>query len=741
MSIRGWAPGRLVDQPRGMWQSLKNRRNGVPARASDMQNARIRFGTVRTRAGTSAVFASIAKVTGMFNWIEPSGTNVVIYQRGVGIFSYDQASATSTTLANGVVGRAPSVAPFDVWAYIAAFDTSNIGVIAASVYDGVNVDLAFRGPPTVTAWTAVDGGTGQCTQGLHYLGFVYQNRTGYSGVPVTGIDYTISAATNASPSVITATGNNLFTGQVVSIASALGNTAINGTALTVIVGTPGSTFTLTDANGNPVNGNGAYTGGGILTSPMQINLAAGQRQANISVSLPALTDGGADANGAVQSTLFLIGTRADNPAIWYFLGSYDRTGQIGEQPVPHNAPVTLNFVFSLSDEDIAAALAGDTAQDNFLFLAEKDNNFPFFPSFVVAYGNRMCYGVGSILYVSDQQNPQQIAADRNAVQMLNQRSLGYAFPLAGNTGLYLTGDRWTSYVTDNNDIPATWSPPVTVSTTLGAPFPNCVCSDTGGPWAWVVTEAGPYLFDGNYGLNPLTYLISGYDELGAPIGWKRVNWSAAYAIKIADDVQNLKLYIAAPLDGATEPNYLFVIDYRLGKAFDSVDLSLDVFTPQAFSSIAVVKEYATGLSNLWLGPGAAGNVTRFDVSTHNDQGAAIDGYWTSGLARGPNIVSSMIRVGAMDIWARGNAPLDTDGNPTFLVTLFGPDGQAQVPITLLSTQGVPAALVERPGLTYMSKFDVNQIEDYYVQFRTNSVDAWMELSAFRTYEKQDLFNR
>ena len=192
--------------------------------------------------------------------------------------------------------------------------------------------------------------------------------------------------------------------------------------------------------------------------------------------------------------------------------------------------------------------------------------------------------------------------------------------------------------------------------------------------------------------NQLAYLISGFDEQRqADFGWKRVNWAAAYAIQIKDDVQNLKLYIAAPLDGATVCNAMFVVDYRLGMTFDSVDISIDVFNPTVFSSIAVVKEQATGLSNLWIGPAAAGEVARFDVTTPNDQGAAINSYWTSGLVRGQGqIGTSMMRVSAaMDIWARGTAPL-VAGTPSFSINLIGPDGVQTVPITLLTTsQGVP----------------------------------------------------
>lgn len=741
MSVRDFSPGITVSGPRGGWISLANRRTGTAQRASAIQNMRVRYGTVHTRPGTTRVFDSVDKVTGMFNWIEPDGTNLVFYQDGSSINTYLQATDTKATILTGLTTtRAPSFAPLDVWTYFSGFDTSGNGTIQARVFDGVNLDKAFRGSPTINGWTAVDAGPGQCTAGQHFIGFVYQNRTGYAGIPVTAVVYPITATSNANPDVITAPGNNLQTGQQVTIAGALGDTAINGQRIVTVV-TPGSTFTLTDTALTPIAGNGAHTGGGTVSNPIQVTLNAGLRQINVSVDFPAQPDGGTDAKGKVQATLFLIATRSDNPAIWYFIPSDPQTGQIGEQPVPLNTPVTLNFVFSLSDEDIATSLSGDTAQANFLFTAQDaDGNGPFNPDFVVAYGNRMCYGNGTVLWVSDIGFPQQIGADTNQVRMQNQKKIAVAFQLPGNTNIYLTGDFWTGYTTDNNDSPSTWPQPIGVSDALGAKFPNLVCAATGGNWAWIVTEGGPYLFDGAYGLMPLTYLFAGKDINQQPIGWSRVNWNAAYAIQVQDDVKNLKLYIAAPLDGATECTHLFCIDYRQGKTFETCDISLDKFAWGNFSSIAVVKEYSTGLSNLWTGPAAAGSVVRFNPDDHNDLGQAIDGYWKSGLAKGKNITSAMVRVGAMDIWAHGNAPL-VNGVPTFLVTLFGPDNVQSVLVTLLSHQGIPAALTEAPGLTYMSKFDISKINDWQVEFRTNSVGAYFELSSFRGYEKADLFNR
>lgn len=820
MSIRGFAPGKTIESPRGAWASLTNRRKGVPSRSSEMQNMRVRYGTVHTRPGTSSVFPTLDKVTGMFNWITPGGDNLLLYQDGPAIYSYRQQDNTSVQLVGSLANRAPSFTTHDVWAYFCGYDTAGNGAFQARVFDGVNIDVAFRAAPILTGWATADSGPGLCTQGTHFFGLVYQNRNGYAGKPVTGISYPITATSQAPALVVTATsntspdiltvpghtfvegnhvrgvgatgdtaiignfivtnvvganleltaidgtpvagngvytgggtlqgpavvlapGNNIQTGQQVSVAGALGDTAINGVSVATVVVTA-NTFSLTDLQGGPVISNGVYAGGGVLTNSIQIDLtAAGPRQITVQVTIPGFADGGMSANGGIQATMFLIMTRADNPNLWYFIPNDTQTGQIGELPVALNTVFTGKFIVNLSDEDIASQLAGDTAQANFFFLTQDENgNGPFLPNFVGVYGQRTIYGAGTTLYASDIDNPQQIAADTNAVRLPNQRYIAMAFQLAGNTGLYVTGDRWLGYVTDNNDSPSTWAPPVNVSDALGAPLPNCVCFKVGGNWAWIVTEGGPYLFDGAFGEQPLTYLVSGYDETRAPIGWNRVNWQANYAIQITDDVNNLKLYVGVPLDGATECNYMFCIDYRAGKTFDTCDISLDVFNPQMFSALGIVKNFFTGLAELWIGPTAvASTMNRLDVAALNDVGGAIDNYWTSGLARGTEISSSMIRVGGMDIWARGNAPLDANGNATYQITLFGPDGVESVDIELMTTNGVAAALIERPGIKYMSQFDINQIENYFCRFRTNALGAWQELSGFCAYEKQDLFNR
>ena len=79
---------------------------------------------------------------------------------------------------------------------------------------------------------------------------------------------TITAATNASPIVITATGHGFATNDIITIAGVTGNTAANGTF--TITKVDNDTFSL-----NSSTGNGAYVSGGTARSAYTITLPNG----------------------------------------------------------------------------------------------------------------------------------------------------------------------------------------------------------------------------------------------------------------------------------------------------------------------------------------------------------------------------------------------------------------------------------------------------------------------------------
>ena len=94
----------------------------------------------------------------------------------------------------------------------------------------------------------------------------------------------------------------------------------------------------------------------------------------------------------------------------------------------------------------------------------------------------------------------------------------------------------------------------------------------------------------------------------------------------------------------------------------------------------------------------------------------------------------MIRVGALDIWARG-----TTGAPGVIV-VAGPDDVISVTPELQSTVGTLTTLSPNPGITYIAKLDLNFINNYTVRFGTTAGHNY-ELSGFMAYAKKSLANR
>ncbi len=110
----------------------------------------------------------------------------------------------------------------------------------------------------------------------------------------------ITAASNATPIVITATAHGYANGDTVIIKGVLGNTAANGKF--IVANVTANTFELTNFDtGANVAGNGAYTSGGFAIN-MSINefLSDIPGGARISTSGAIATGTRAIANGAFQ---------------------------------------------------------------------------------------------------------------------------------------------------------------------------------------------------------------------------------------------------------------------------------------------------------------------------------------------------------------------------------------------------------------------------------------------------------
>lgn len=673
MSVRGWAPGKEVLEPRGMWSAVAQKRAGNPSRASYCQNVRFAPGGVRTRPGTQYVLptpmgasfqiakglsignlgagwlffnlvgtqlrfgtlnSAVAFCVAPFDYLSPTLASFP----GVPVFK-DALSGTPYTI---------SVAYFNNFAYIASSDRGGNGVAPCMIADktGAVVDVAF------SSWMLYRSGL--------------QSGGGFGATfTVIGSGYTTPGAATYALVLQTATGH---------------------LAAPAVLSAPN-----------------------ISTSSM--------------IRADFLIPPGFSIYGS--GTVYLLKNRIDNPNAWYWIPNDPISGTIGEVPyVPSTSgsSVTITFFMNISDANMAASL--DSANDQFDNVQQTKYptlTGPFKPSFVVLYGKRMCYGVGNNLYVSDVNDPQALALDRNLVESPKQLKLGFAFPLQGSTDLYLTGEKWLGRVTDNGDIPATWPPPILMSETIGAPYPGCVCYRTAGGYAWLATDAGVFLFSGQLGDKPVTFLIQ--DQ------WARVNWNSAVAIEMEDDIENRILYVAVPLDGSTEVNAIFCIDYTNGLTFEQVDISLDLYAFDPIYSVSAGPD-EQGIERVWFGSDR-GSLRMQNAANTNDAFGYITSIWESGLLRNPgDFASRMVRVGGMDLWMRGGGNLTT--------TVYGPDKIKSVSPVLLTTSGALTVLTPTPGIMYQQKFDFARIENYSVRFQ---VTSWFEMSSFTVYSRPDLFNR
>lgn len=189
MSVRGWVSKQVL-RPRGAWTVNSRTRVGSASRASEARNCR--FSTefdADIREGTSSVFTSSGKVGSLFNWISPAD-NHLIYLDGATAKRRKLSDGTTDNLVAGLTAtRALSCSDLGPRLYFCGFTTAGLGTTECRVYDGSytsgvpNVDKAFAGPLTFSAFTPSDGGAGECTKGTHRIGFVFQSRSGFAGKP------------------------------------------------------------------------------------------------------------------------------------------------------------------------------------------------------------------------------------------------------------------------------------------------------------------------------------------------------------------------------------------------------------------------------------------------------------------------------------------------------------------------------------------------------------------------------
>lgn len=144
-------------------------------------------GAAKTRLGFSQAVNTNEAITSMFNWISSLGDLLVYYRSSDNaVRLLDIAAVTptaSTVIAGNLLGHAASYADAGARLYLSFFDSDGIGASGARVISYQSAafvsDLCFQPPIIYDPGAPSEPTTGTITQGLHYLGYRIEYRSGF----------------------------------------------------------------------------------------------------------------------------------------------------------------------------------------------------------------------------------------------------------------------------------------------------------------------------------------------------------------------------------------------------------------------------------------------------------------------------------------------------------------------------------------------------------------------------------
>lgn len=156
-------------------------------------------------------------------------------------------------------------------------------------------------------------------------------------------------------------------------------------------------------------------------------------------------------------------------------------------------------------------------------------------------------------------NPESFDSVTGQVQVRpgDGQQLRSGFPLRNS--LYLAKDHYLGYVTDDGtNEPASWTF-TEVSATIGICGPNAV--DWTEEWAAFAERSGLYVCWGGDPVK-ITQEIQFDASFAGRVSWESINWAAASTIWVRIDQVKKMILVGAPINGATTPNVVFMLDYR-----------------------------------------------------------------------------------------------------------------------------------------------------------------------------------
>lgn len=165
----------------------------------------------------------------------------------------------------------------------------------------------------------------------------------------------------------------------------------------------------------------------------------------------------------------------------------------------------------------------------------------------------------SVAKLSHAFNPESYDATTGQIQIRpnDGQQLRAAFPIRNN--LYLAKDHYLCYVADDGtNEPSSWTVNE-VSATIGICGSNAC--DWTEEWAVFAERSGLYICWGSDPVKITPEIQRDASGLGR-VSWESINWQYGHTIWVRIDKANKMILVGAPVNGATSPNIVFVLDYR-----------------------------------------------------------------------------------------------------------------------------------------------------------------------------------
>jgi hypothetical protein len=250
------------------------------------------------------------------------------------------------------------------------------------------------------------------------------------------------------------------------------------------------------------------------------------------------------------------------------------------------------------------------------------------------------------------------------VQKDNGQDIRAAFVLRDY--LYFVKERSIFVTSDNQTTePSGWT--ITqIDDTIGCAGPNCVATAEG--IAVIASRSGLYTFNGAIG-----------DNLAHEIEptWKRINWQYAATISLIFDTETKSIRVSVPLDAATTPSHVLVLNYEEGWGDGSTSnghgrkWSTWQFGAGAGAASMLLAEQANGSRLLYIGCNdGTKNVYFYDpTNLTSDAGTSFTSTYETqpiGVSDGPSLFGGLL------FWANGSGSLAVNYvNPAGAATSVG----------------------------------------------------------------------